>query len=414
MTLAQAKSVRSLGEEARAARHTAVLDEAAIEFNRTGVAGASLSAIARRVGLTRASLYNYCSDRQDLAHQCFLRTCALTQRDLNRAAEANGRGIDKLATFMRVALDLDHSPMVALNDVGFIDAARQLEVRAARNENLKALRALLTGGIEDGSLRSCEVDIACQTIWGLLSWAPLSRTWTNNSDETFAIRMSAAIPGMVLDGIAADEAIQPQRCKAIADVLPRVSLSDRNDRLETLARRGSELFNRKGIDGVSLDDVAAALGATKGLVYHYFDTKPAFVAFCYERAFDIYDRIFDAAECEKTGIEASALVLCLNVQAQVEDVHPLSLSTGFDIFPTDLQRKFTERTNVLARRSADLLHRGVKDGSIRALDMEAIALARAGAYSYLAKWLPSPPTRPSSEIASEVTYLVLAGLRSRQ
>lgn len=395
------------------ARHTAVLDEAAIEFNRAGVAGASLSAIARRVGLSRASLYNYCTDRQDLAHQCFLRTCALTQRDLKRAGEGGGRGLDKLATFLRLALDLDHSPMVALNDVGFIDAERQLSVRAARNENLTALRALLAEGMEDGSLRSCDVDIACQTIWGLLSWAPLSRTWTNNGDETFAIRMAAAIPGVVIDGIAADVTVRAPPCVAIAEALPRVVRSERDERLETLARKGSELFNRRGIDGVSLDDVAAALGATKGLVYHYFDTKPAFVAFCYERAFDIYGQIISAAAREPTGLAASALVMCLHVQAQIEDVHPLALSTGFDMFPSDVQRQFTERTNTLSRRSAELGLRGVKDGTIRAVDLEPIALAAAGAFSYLGKWLPPQGGRPSTQIASEISQTFVVGLRNR-
>ena len=60
---------RSLSDEAREARHRAVLDEATIEFMRSGVSSAELALIARRVGLTRAALYNYCSDRYDLVYQ---------------------------------------------------------------------------------------------------------------------------------------------------------------------------------------------------------------------------------------------------------------------------------------------------------------------------------------------------------
>jgi len=61
---------RPLLSAARAARQALLLDEAAAEFRRNGVAGADLVRIAQNVGLTRPSLYNYCSDRNDLSRQC--------------------------------------------------------------------------------------------------------------------------------------------------------------------------------------------------------------------------------------------------------------------------------------------------------------------------------------------------------
>src|SRR5580700_2718184 len=78
--------MRSLIDEARAARHAAVLDEATREFTLAGVAGAELGSIAKRVGITRAALYNYCTNRHDLVHQCYLRTCELIDSDLERAS----------------------------------------------------------------------------------------------------------------------------------------------------------------------------------------------------------------------------------------------------------------------------------------------------------------------------------------
>jgi AcrR family transcriptional regulator len=411
MTPADGEPARSLAGEARAARHAAVLDEAALEFNRAGVAGASLAVIARRVGLSRASLYNYCADREDLVSQCYLRTCALTERDLRRASGGHGSGLDKLASFLRQALELDHAPMAVLSELAFLPADRQAPVRAARLENFAGLAALIGEGIEDGSIRSCDVDLAGQAIWGMLSWAPLSRTWTDNSDETFAIRMAAAIPGVISDGIAAEGAALPHSRPPIGQVVTRDTDSERDERLELLARTGSRLFNQRGIDGVSLDDVAAEVGATKGLVYHYFDNKPAFVAFCYERAFEIYRQILDVAETGATGLDSSFLGLVLNVEAQLEDIHPLSLTTGFDIFRADLRTRFTDQTNRLARRSVEFGRRGVKDGSLRAFDLEPVALASAGTFNYLAKWLPPTNARRADQVADEVSRLFLTGLR---
>lgn len=402
---------RSLSGEARAARNAAVLDEAATEFNRAGLAGASLGAIARRLGLSRASLYNYCADREDLAHQCYQRACAITQDDLRRAAASAGSGLDRTATFLRLALDMDHPPIAVLSELPFLSPEHQASVRAARDENVAALGALIRHGIQDGSIRPCDVDLACQTIFGLLSWAPISRTWTGNDDETFAIRMAAAIPALVCDGVAQEADDIPASCPPLSLVIERRAMSERDERLEALARTGSRLFNRRGIDGVSLDDVAAAMGATKGLVYHYFDNKPAFVAYCYERAFGIYDEIMSVAEGGATGLEATFIALALNAEAQIEDIHPISLSTGFDIFRTDLRRSFSERTNILSRRATELGRRGVKDGSLRPFDLEPVALSSAGTFNYLSKWLPHDSTRTPDEIAAEVARFFLLGLR---
>lgn len=404
--------MRSLADEARAARHAAVLDEATVEFNRVGVAGASLAAIARRVGLTRAALYNYCADRIDLVHQCYLRACAVTQADLARAAGGGGRGLDKVTAFVRLAVDLDHPPVAVLSELAFLPEGARAEVQAVRLRNVETLKALVGEGVADGSIRACDADLACQTIFGMLAWAPLGRTWAGNGDDTFVIRMAAAIPSLITDGVAAEGTTLPPARRHIADVLTSDEGSERDQRLEALTRAGSRLFNRRGIDGVSLDDVAAEVGATKGLVYHYFDSKPAFVAHCYDRAFDIYDRIMDVAETGETGLDCSQMALELNVEAQLEDLHPLSLTTGFETFSEAARGRFSERTNSLAARSVELSRRGVKDGSLRPFDLEPVVLASAGAFSHLSKWLPPGDNRPAAEIAGEVGRIFLLGLRA--
>lgn len=50
-----------------------------------------------------------------------------------------------------------------------------------------------------------------------------------------------------------------------------------DERREQLLARGSELLSRRPYDEVSIDDIAAAAGVSKGLLYHYFPTKRDFV-----------------------------------------------------------------------------------------------------------------------------------------
>src|SRR5262245_47982363 len=114
--------MKHLATKARAARHAAVIDEATLGFNRSGEAPASLHIVARRVGTTRAGIYNYCTDHQDLAAQCYLRTCADVDAALQRAAIAPGRALEQVRTFLASIFDPGHRPIAMISELGFLAA----------------------------------------------------------------------------------------------------------------------------------------------------------------------------------------------------------------------------------------------------------------------------------------------------
>src|SRR5438046_1100226 len=90
---------------AKEARREAVLEAAARHLNASGASGASFSAIARELGLSRAALYYYVADRQDLVLQCYRRSCAVMTADLAAAAAFPGSGLDRLVAYVHCALD---------------------------------------------------------------------------------------------------------------------------------------------------------------------------------------------------------------------------------------------------------------------------------------------------------------------
>jgi AcrR family transcriptional regulator len=404
--------MRHLADEARAARHAAVLDEAALEFNRVGVAAASLNELARRVGMTRGGLYNYCADRQDLVAQCYLRACSDLQADLQRARLTPGNSLEQIQTFLELALDPAHRPVADITELGFLTAEQEAAVRSARQENTRTLRDLMTRGVEDGSIRPFDHDLAAYCIFGMLTWSKLARLRTSYPDERLAARMAEVAPVIVADGMAAD-GVQVDGCRLrLADVVP--SCSEQDEPLEALARAGSNLFNRRGIDGVSMREVAAELGLTKGALYHYFKTNSAFVTYCYERAFKIYEQLADAASTGKTGLECLTIQLELTAQAQLGDIHVLWPTTGFGSLSEVMQRRMSERINVLVGRAAELASRGIADGTLRSLDVLAMNLTSASAHALLAQWLPSDEKRSPSQIAHEIGQFLFLGLRSRE
>src|SRR3954452_9695815 len=69
------------------------------------------------------------------------------------------------------------------------------------------------------------------------------------------------------------------------DASVRTRLS-RDDRMEQTLRAAHELFAERGYAAVTMDEIAAAVGVTKPLLYNYFGNKEQLYIACMERAGD--------------------------------------------------------------------------------------------------------------------------------
>jgi AcrR family transcriptional regulator len=178
-----------------------------------------------------------------------------------------------------------------------------------------------------------------------------------------------------------------------------------------LIAAASRLFNRRGIDGVSLEEISASVGATRGAVYHYFDDKADLVVRCYRRAFEIYDQIMQAATTSgRTGFERALLTLHLNIQAQASPLSPLMPQPGKLSLPqADLDR-FTKATRRLHMASIRNHRQGVADGSCRSGDFSAMNDVVAGVFLWLPKWLPEDHRLSPMQIADEISGLIALGV----
>ena len=65
--------------------------------------------------------------------------------------------------------------------------------------------------------------------------------------------------------------------------LAKRSRMSTDERREQLLASGADLLGRRPYDEVSIEEIAAAAGVSKGLLYHYFPTKQDFVLAALER-----------------------------------------------------------------------------------------------------------------------------------
>jgi AcrR family transcriptional regulator len=404
----------------RRSKRDAVLEEAARRLNASGVSFASLSDIAQALGLTRAALYYYVEDRDDLVFQCYRRACEVMARDLDAAAKSVGSGLDRLKTFVELSLDETRPEPAALSEVASLPSPQRETIEGLHHGNVAQLIDLIEAGQEDGSMRPCHALVIAQAIIGMVSWIPLAPRWTGEPEAGFRERAKAGALALIGEGVATD----PDRALAYRPLDIAILRSERGNlfdrdaasamKLEELLRAASRLFNRKGVDATSVDEVAAEVGATKGVVYHYLADKPDLVARCYRRAFNLSDRILSAVEMAGgTAVERVLSGTALLVEANVRDEFcPLAPLAGVEALPVNARDEIIARVRSLEHGYPEVAREGLADGTVRDVELTGVAVAMAGAFGWLHKWFTADLVAPEIVVREQVALLA-GGLMAR-
>lgn len=400
----------------RASKREAALDEAARLFNERGIAATGIADVAAAMDVTRAALYYYFDERDDLVFQTYERTCQIIAGDLEAADEEGRDGLTKTLAFARHALTPERTPVAVLSEVEHLKPAqRQIIVRAAAR-NVRALSGFIELGVEDGSMRPCDAEAIAQTITGLVSWIQITPTWLNSDESEERARDAVQVLELLRRGVGAPGVQVPPVQLDVNDLRTRPDNPFDRDaaaalKVETLLATASRLFSRRGIDGVSLNDVTAELGATKGALYHYFDDKPHLVRRCYERAFDLYETITTRAEkLGQTGLEQTVIGVHLNIQAQAGTLSPLAPLAGLRGLPEDLRDELNARATKISKRYEAMGRRGVKDGTLQIDDIQAASRSGAGLFAWIPKWRRDTDAASAKALGDEVTRLYVRGL----
>lgn len=400
----------------RSSKREAALDQAARLFNERGIAATSIADVAAAMQVTRAALYYYFEERDDLVFQTYERACQIAAGDLEAADEEGRNGLQKTLAFARHALAPERAPVAVLGEVDQLKLAQRQIIARAAARNTRALRSFIERGVDDGSIRPCDAEVMAQTIIGLVSWIQITPIWLNSEESEERARDCAHVMELLKRGVGAPGVQVPAVTLDVDALRPRTeNLFDRDAaaaaKIETLLATASRLFSQRGIDGVSLDDVTAELGATKGALYHYFEDKNDLVRRCYERAFDLYDAIAAQAERHgRTGLEQTVIGVHLNAQAQAGTLSPLAPLAGIRGLPAKMQTALGDHAAKVSRRYEAMGRRGLKDGSLRIDDIQAASRAGAGLFAWIPKWRRGDDAAGARTLGDEVARLYVRGL----
>src|SRR6202020_1123959 len=171
-------------ETAAKSRREQLLDQAARELNSKGISMTSLTDVADKLGFSRASLYYYVEDREDLMFQVYLRSSEIMARRLGEAAQAGGGALQIVGDFISRTLDPDEPELAALSEIGLLDQAARETVLGVFEAVVARLASLLEAGSKSGRIRCCDFEIVARTIISIIHSIPL------NSPLAEALRVS--------------------------------------------------------------------------------------------------------------------------------------------------------------------------------------------------------------------------------
>jgi AcrR family transcriptional regulator len=410
---AAARNINTAGKS----RREQLLDQAARELNSKGISMTSLTDVADKLGFSRASLYYYVEDREDLMFQVYLRSSEIMARRLEEAAQSGRGTLQVLGNFISSTLDPAEPELAALSEIGLLDQAARETVLGVFEAVVARLASLLEAGAKAGRIRSCDFEIVARTIISIIHSIPL------NSPLAEALRVSrpdivAAAQDILANGWGADRRreVNPPPIDFAPLLTQSGGLFDRGAQFdakrEKILAAASQLFNRRGVDTTSLDDIAAAVGATKRALYHYVGDKQTILSACYARTHRIFSFIREQAAAQG-GCASDTLIAVLranSISHQRDDIEPLRSSTGYDSLSEAEKVLATQRGRELVQAYRALCREAHNERSMRDVNRDCLLLFMRGAGSWLAKGLVRGDDPRKAQIAAEIADLLRLGL----
>jgi AcrR family transcriptional regulator len=186
--------------------------------------------------------------------------------------------------------------------------------------------------------------------------------------------------------------------------------------LESLLAVAVTVFNERGYDGTSMEDLSRRLGISKSSIYYHVDSKEELLALALGRALD---GLFAAAD----QVQASDATAIDRLEQLVRgSVHVLADRLPYVTLLLRARGNTSTERRALARRRefdqivADLVGEAERDGDIRP-DVDPAVTARLlfGLVNSLIEWYrPGRSTASADDLADAVCAVAFEGLRTRK
>jgi AcrR family transcriptional regulator len=184
--------------------------------------------------------------------------------------------------------------------------------------------------------------------------------------------------------------------------------------LESLLAVSVAVFNERGYDGTSMEDLSLRLGIAKSSIYHHVDSKEQLLSLALDRALDgLFSVVQRVADRDERAIDRLEYLVRESVAVLADRLPYVTLllrARG----NTATERRALDRRRQFDHIVADLVKEAERDGDIRP-DIDPAAAARIlfGMVNSVSEWYRPGDRAADHELASAVCAIAFDGLRVR-
>jgi AcrR family transcriptional regulator len=184
--------------------------------------------------------------------------------------------------------------------------------------------------------------------------------------------------------------------------------------LDSLLDVAVAVFNERGYEATSMEEVAARLGVTKSAIYHHVPGKGELLRLALDRALDaLFAVTGEPAATSGPAIDRLEHVVRGSVRVLVAELPFVTLLLRVR-GNTDVERAALARRREFDRIVSDLVAEAEREGGVRP-DVDPVVTARLlfGTVNSLAEWYRPGGALSADDLADALVATTFGGLRTR-
>lgn len=187
----------------------------------------------------------------------------------------------------------------------------------------------------------------------------------------------------------------------------------RTDKREAVLRMAAQVFNEKGYQASTLDEVAERLHVTKPTLYYYVKNKDEILYECVRIGLTmLQDAITEAGASGGSALDKLVAAMHKYTEIVTMDFGMCLIRVGEDPLPPESQRKLRRMKAAIDKEFRELIRLGIEEGSIAPCDPKIAAFTLAGALSWIGRWYRPDGALSPDDIARQCIALLANGLCS--
>ena len=174
-----------------------------------------------------------------------------------------------------------------------------------------------------------------------------------------------------------------------------------------------QVFNERGYDGTSMDDLSARLGIGKSSIYHHVDSKEELLSLALDAALTGLEQAADDIQvADGPAVERLERLLRASIAVLVDRLPYVTLLLRVR-GNSEVERKALGRRRRIDHLVADLVKEAIGDGALRSdLDPAVVARLLFGTVNSLTEWLKPATAQTAATLGDAVCGVLFDGLRT--